>query len=131
MPADRRDRPVQGGGGRRRRHGSHQHERHVRHGARAQGVRVPRRPGRPVAAHPRGRGHRATLLLRGESDDRCPIGQSEQWFAALRERRVPVELVRYPGAGHLFQGGGRPSHRYDYNERMIAWLEQWAGGSRS
>ncbi|WP_230466339.1 alpha/beta hydrolase family protein [[Actinomadura] parvosata] len=72
-----------------------------------------------------------TLLLHGESDDRCPVGQSEQWFAALRERRVPVELVRYPGAGHLFQGGGRPSHRYDYNERMIAWLEQWAGGSRS
>ncbi|MGW4801058.1 S9 family peptidase, partial [Nonomuraea sp. NPDC004297] len=72
-----------------------------------------------------------TLLLHGESDDRCPVGQAEQWFAALRERRVPVRLVRYPGAGHLFQIGGRPSHRYDYNERMIAWLEQWIGGSRS
>ncbi|WP_344482237.1 S9 family peptidase [Nonomuraea monospora] len=72
-----------------------------------------------------------TLLLHGESDDRCPVGQSEQWFAALRERRVPVRLVRYPGASHLFQGGGRPSHRYDYNERMIAWLEQWVSGSRS
>ncbi|WP_222871354.1 alpha/beta hydrolase family protein [Nonomuraea sp. PA05] len=72
-----------------------------------------------------------TLLLHGESDDRCPVGQSEQWFAALRERGVPVRLVRYPGASHLFQGGGRPSHRYDYNERMIAWLEQWVSGSRS
>ncbi|GAA4917936.1 hypothetical protein GCM10023334_019960 [Nonomuraea thailandensis] len=72
-----------------------------------------------------------TLLLHGESDDRCPIGQSEQWFAALRERRVPVTLVRYPGASHLFQGGGRPSHRHDYNDRMIAWLEQWVGGPES
>ncbi|MFC5829820.1 S9 family peptidase [Nonomuraea insulae] len=72
-----------------------------------------------------------TLLLHGESDDRCPIGQSEQWFAALRERRVPVRLVRYPGAGHLFILNGRPSHRYDYNERIIAWLEQWVSGSPS
>ncbi|SDK47095.1 S9 family peptidase [Nonomuraea jiangxiensis] len=72
-----------------------------------------------------------TLLLHGQDDDRCPVGQAEQWFAALRERRVPVELVRYPGASHLFILGGRPSHRYDYNERIIAWLEQWVSGSPS
>ncbi|WP_281200072.1 alpha/beta hydrolase family protein [Nonomuraea candida] len=72
-----------------------------------------------------------TLLLHGESDDRCPIGQVEQWFAALRERRVPVRLVWYPGASHLFIIDGRPSHRYDYNERIIAWLEQWVSGSPS
>ncbi|MGP3959681.1 S9 family peptidase [Nonomuraea sp. 3N208] len=72
-----------------------------------------------------------TLLLHGEDDDRCPVGQAEQWFTALRERRVPVELVRYPGASHLFILSGRPSHRYDYNERIIAWLEQWVSGSPS
>ncbi|MEV1170772.1 S9 family peptidase [Nonomuraea sp. NPDC049784] len=72
-----------------------------------------------------------TLILHGEDDDRCPIGQAEQWFTALRERRVPVELVRYPGASHLFILSGRPSHRYDYNERIIAWLEQWVSGSPS
>ncbi|NBE98298.1 S9 family peptidase [Nonomuraea sp. KC401] len=72
-----------------------------------------------------------TLLLHGEGDDRCPVGQSEQWFAALRERRVPVRLVRYPGASHLFILNGRPSHRHDYNERIIAWLEQWVSGSPS
>ncbi|MFG2074609.1 S9 family peptidase [Nonomuraea maritima] len=72
-----------------------------------------------------------TLLLHGEDDDRCPVGQAEQWFAALRERRVPVRMVRYPGASHLFILSGRPSHRYDYNERIIAWLEQWVSGSPS
>ncbi|MEV8636919.1 S9 family peptidase [Streptosporangium sp. NPDC051023] len=66
-----------------------------------------------------------TLLLHGENDDRCPVGQAEQWFAALRERGVPVRLVRYPGGSHLFILNGRPSHRLDYNERIIAWLEQW------
>ncbi|MER7503177.1 S9 family peptidase [Nonomuraea pusilla] len=72
-----------------------------------------------------------TLLLHGEADDRCPVGQAEQWFAALREQGVPVRLVRYPGASHLFPLNGRPSHRYDYNERIVAWLEQWVSGSPS
>lgn len=66
-----------------------------------------------------------TLLLHGEDDDRCPVGQAEQWFTALRERGVPVRLVRYPGGSHLFILNGRPSHRTDYNERIVAWLEQW------
>ncbi|MFG1705744.1 S9 family peptidase [Nonomuraea sp. M3C6] len=70
-----------------------------------------------------------TLILHGENDDRCPISQAEQWFGALRERRVPVRLVRYPGASHLFILNGLPSHRYDYNERIIAWLEQWVSDS--
>jgi dipeptidyl aminopeptidase/acylaminoacyl peptidase len=72
-----------------------------------------------------------TLLLHGENDDRCPVGQAELWFAALRERGVPVRMVRYPGGSHLFILGGRPSHRYDYNERILAWLEQWIGDSAS
>ncbi|MFD0476987.1 alpha/beta hydrolase family protein [Nonomuraea thailandensis] len=49
-----------------------------------------------------------TLLLHGESDDRCPIGQSEQWFAALRERRVPVTLVRYPGRATCSRAAAGP-----------------------
>ncbi|WP_049572331.1 S9 family peptidase [Nonomuraea sp. SBT364] len=72
-----------------------------------------------------------TLILHGDDDDRCPVSQAEQWFAALRERDVPVRLVRYPGASHLFILNGRPSHRLDYNERIIAWLEQWVTGSPS
>ncbi|MFC6675560.1 prolyl oligopeptidase family serine peptidase [Nonomuraea ferruginea] len=74
---------------------------------------------------------RPTLLLHGDTDDRCPVGQAEQWFAALRERGVPVRLVRYPDASHLFILNGRPSHRIDYNERIIAWLQQWVTGSPS
>lgn len=63
-----------------------------------------------------------TLLLHGEADMRCPIEQAEQWFTSLRARRVPVELVRYPDASHLFIMDGRPSHRRDYNERLIDWV---------
>ncbi|WP_086824524.1 S9 family peptidase [Allokutzneria sp. NRRL B-24872] len=65
-----------------------------------------------------------TLLLHGENDDRCPIGQAEQWFTALRVRGVPTRLVRYPGASHLFLLNGRPSHRSDYNRRLVDWVEE-------
>jgi dipeptidyl aminopeptidase/acylaminoacyl peptidase len=64
-----------------------------------------------------------TLILQGNDDLRCPRGQAQQWFAALRQRRVPTRLVLYPGASHLFPYQGRPSHRIDYNRRLIDWLE--------
>ncbi|AHH95682.1 S9 family peptidase [Kutzneria albida] len=63
-----------------------------------------------------------TLVLHGGSDERCPVGQAEQWFAALRARGVPTRLVLYPGGGHLFILNGRPSHRIDYSRRVIDWL---------
>ena len=69
-----------------------------------------------------------TLLLHGEADQRCPVSQAEEWFAALRSRRVPCELVRYPGASHLFIISGRPSHRRDYAQRVVDWVQTHAGG---
>ncbi|MBO1766754.1 serine hydrolase [Allobranchiibius sp. GilTou38] len=64
-----------------------------------------------------------TLLLQGLADEACPPGQAEQWFAALRTRGVPTEMVLYPGGSHLFILNGRPSHRIDYNRRLIQWTE--------
>jgi dipeptidyl aminopeptidase/acylaminoacyl peptidase/CubicO group peptidase (beta-lactamase class C family) len=63
-----------------------------------------------------------TLILHGAADDRCPPGQAEQWFAALREQGVPAQMVLYPGASHLFILDGRPSHRADYGRRVISWV---------
>jgi dipeptidyl aminopeptidase/acylaminoacyl peptidase/CubicO group peptidase (beta-lactamase class C family) len=65
-----------------------------------------------------------TLVLQGQADERCPVGQAEQWFAALRTRGVPTELVLYPGGSHLFILNGRPSHRIDYSRRLIRWAQQ-------
>jgi CubicO group peptidase (beta-lactamase class C family) len=66
-----------------------------------------------------------TLLLHGEADIRCPVGQAEQWHAALRELGTDTQLVRYPGASHLFILDGAPSHRIDYNRRVTDWVEQY------
>ena len=67
-----------------------------------------------------------TLILHGEADDRCPIGQGEELFIGLiAAGRAPVEFVRYPGASHLFRTTGRPSHRLDCNRRTVEWLERY------
>ncbi|WP_340688097.1 serine hydrolase [Amycolatopsis coloradensis] len=65
-----------------------------------------------------------TLVIQGAKDDRCPVGQAEQWFGALRARGVPCRLVLYPDASHLFILDGPPSHRLDFNRRVLGWVEQ-------
>ncbi|NYI77664.1 serine hydrolase [Nocardioides panzhihuensis] len=67
-----------------------------------------------------------TLLLHGAADERCPLGQAEQWFTALRDRDVPTRLVAYPGGSHLFILDGPPSHRIDWNRRVAEWVEEYA-----
>ena len=67
-----------------------------------------------------------TLILHGEADARCPIGQGEELYSALvAANRAPVEFVRYPGGPHGFVSTGRPSHRVDYSQRVVDWMEQY------
>ena len=67
-----------------------------------------------------------TLVVHGEADDRCPIGQGEEWYIGLlAAERAPVEFVRYPGQSHGFRGTGRPSHRIDVVRRMSDWVERY------
>lgn len=66
-----------------------------------------------------------TLVLHGQEDRTCPVGQAQQWFTSLRERGVPTELVLYPGAAHAFILLGPPSQRIDYGRRLIDWVERY------
>ena len=68
-----------------------------------------------------------TLILHGGADLRCPVGQAQQWHAALREAGVRTRLVLYPGAAHTFIVDGRPSHRIDYGRRVVDWVDTYAG----
>ncbi len=72
-----------------------------------------------------GRAATPALILHGEDDLRCPIGQGEELEQRLAAAGAPVELVRYPGADHLFYSRGRPRQRLDYNRRIVEWLERW------
>ena len=67
-----------------------------------------------------------TLLLHGEDDQRCPIGQSEEFFTALmRNEKAPTKMVIYPQEGHSMAENGRPGHRIDYNQRIVDWVQEW------
>lgn len=73
----------------------------------------------------------ATLILQGEADGRCPVGQSEELFAILmRAGKAPVEMILYPNGHHDLAEAGRPSHRVDYHRRIVEWLERWIGVDR-
>ncbi|MDX8029189.1 serine hydrolase [Lentzea sp. BCCO 10_0856] len=67
-----------------------------------------------------------TLIYQGAADDRCPVGQAEQWFMALRQNDVPAKLVLYPDESHLFILSGKPSHREDFNRRVVDWVREHA-----
>jgi dipeptidyl aminopeptidase/acylaminoacyl peptidase/CubicO group peptidase (beta-lactamase class C family) len=67
-----------------------------------------------------------TLVLHGQDDLTCPVGQAQQWHTSLRDRGVPTELVLYPDASHVFILLGRPSQRLDYSRRVVDWVERYA-----
>ncbi|MBO0881703.1 MAG: S9 family peptidase, partial [Mycobacterium sp.] len=74
--------------------------------------------------------HRATtptLIIHGEADNRCPIGQGEQMFVALKQADCEVEFARYPGGAHTLLRVGPPSHRVDILARLLGWFTDHLG----
>jgi acylaminoacyl-peptidase len=62
-----------------------------------------------------------TMLLTGEEDYRTPISESEQFYKALKLRKVDAALVRVPGAGHNVSA--RPSHLIAKTAYVLKWFE--------
>lgn len=63
-----------------------------------------------------------TLIIHGEADNRCPIGQGEEMYTALQVAGCEVEFARYPGASHLFMRQGPPAQREDVINRVTGWF---------
>ena len=66
-----------------------------------------------------------TLIIHSENDYRTPIGDGEQWFMALKDLGVPVEMVRYPTSSHGLSRTGEPWLLVDRLERIRSWFEHW------
>lgn len=62
------------------------------------------------------------LLLHPEEDQRCPVSQSEEMFAALRWLDRDVELVRFPGESHAMSRSGRPQSRVERLRILADWF---------
>ncbi len=63
-----------------------------------------------------------TMLLTGEADYRTPISESEQFYQALRLRKVETVMVRVPEASHELVG--RPSNMIAKVANILAWFEK-------
>ena len=68
------------------------------------------------------------LLMHGEDDLRCPIGQSEQFFVELKRLGKVAELVRFPGCSHGFLRAGPPKMREEYLRRLLGWFDRYLAG---
>lgn len=65
------------------------------------------------------------LIIHSDGDLRCPVGQAEELFAALRAQRKTVEMVRYPAeSSHGMSRNGPPDLRLDRLRRNLAWLDR-------
>jgi dipeptidyl aminopeptidase/acylaminoacyl peptidase len=62
-----------------------------------------------------------TMLLTGEVDHRTPISEAEQFYQALKLRKVDTALVRIPGASH--DVGARPSQLIAKAACVLKWFE--------
>jgi dipeptidyl aminopeptidase/acylaminoacyl peptidase len=64
-----------------------------------------------------------TALLTGEVDYRTPLGQSEQYYQALKIRKVDTILVQIPEASHGI--AARPSHLIAKVDNILAWFARY------
>ncbi|MBI3409200.1 MAG: S9 family peptidase [Planctomycetes bacterium] len=62
-----------------------------------------------------------TMVVTGEEDYRTPISESEQYYQALKLRKVDTALVRIPGASHDYSA--RPSQAMARTACVLKWFE--------
>jgi len=62
------------------------------------------------------------LIQHAEQDLRCPIGQAEAMFAAMRRKRRPVRLMRVPGESHELTRAGTPFRRVENLVQVRDWF---------
>jgi dipeptidyl aminopeptidase/acylaminoacyl peptidase len=66
-----------------------------------------------------------TLLLHGEQDNIDPIGESMNFYQALKERGVTTRFIRFPREPHGFR---EPHHQRIRDVEEIAWMEKYING---
>ena len=66
-----------------------------------------------------------TLVIHSEDDLRCPLGQGERYYAALKRNGVETELLVFPGENHELSRSGRPRHRLQRFEAVLDWWSRY------
>jgi dipeptidyl aminopeptidase/acylaminoacyl peptidase len=68
-----------------------------------------------------------TLLMTGVLDRRTPMPQTEEYYAALKKRGVPVALLQFEGEYH--GTGSKPSNFIRTQLYMMSWFQKYTRSS--
>ena len=65
------------------------------------------------------------LIIHSENDYRCPIGQAEELFQALKRLGREVQFARFPDESHELSRSGKPWHRVKRLTLIRDWLRDY------
>ncbi len=69
-----------------------------------------------------------TMLITGEKDLRTPMAQTEQYYQALKLRKIDTVLVKVPESYHGI--AARPSRMITKIEHTLAWFEKYKSSEK-
>jgi len=73
-----------------------------------------------------------TMFVLGDQDYRTPPGEGgEQMFRALKYRKIPTVMVRFPRETHELSRSGEPWHRIERLQHIVGWMDQWLQGKKT
>ena len=72
------------------------------------------------------------MLINGDWDYRTPPADGgEMMFRALKYRKIPTVMVRFPRETHELSRSGEPWHRVERLQHIVGWMDQWLQGKKN
>jgi len=69
------------------------------------------------------------MFILGDADWRTPPESGgEQMFRALKFRKIPTVMVRFPRESHELSRSGEPWHRIERLDHITGWFDRWLMG---
>lgn len=69
------------------------------------------------------------MLILGEADWRTPpYSGGEEMFRALKYKKIPTVMVRFPNESHELSRSGQPWHRIERLQHIVGWFDHWLLG---
>ena len=69
------------------------------------------------------------MLVLGDQDYRTPPADGgEMMFRALKYRKIPTVMVRFPRENHELSRSGEPWHRVERLQHIVGWMDKWLQG---
>ena len=73
-----------------------------------------------------------TMFVLGDQDYRTPPADGgEMMFRALKYRKIPTVMVRFPRENHELSRSGEPKHRVERLQHIVGWMDQWLQGQKN